>query len=153
MFNLEITCRVEELIPKLFSLNRDTIYDIKIQEHKEKRSLNANSYCWKLIGQIADRMRMSKTDCYIKMLRDYGQSDVVTVSSAVPVDRYFKYYEKESQNGVYSVYRVYRGSSTYNTYEMSVLIDGVVQEAKNLDIETLTPEQISVLKDTYGEGN
>ena len=39
-------------------------------------------------------------------------------------------------------YRIYRGSSTYNTEEMSKLIDGTVMEAKQLGIETMTPDQM-----------
>ena len=42
-----------------------------------------------------------------------------------------------------------RGSSTYNTREMSVLIDGVVTEAKELGIETLTPDQIKEMMIAY----
>ena len=43
-----------------------------------------------------------------------------------------------------------RGSHTYNTDEMSKLIDGAVSEAKDLDIETLTPNQIREMKERWG---
>lgn len=43
----------------------------------------------------------------------------------------------------------YYGSSTYNTKEMSILIDLLVQQAKDLNIETMTPEQLSILKDGW----
>lgn len=49
-------------------------------------------------------------------------------------------------------YRVYRGSHTYNTEEMSILIDGVVQEAKDQGIETATPDEIERLKSLWKGG-
>jgi hypothetical protein len=39
-----------------------------------------------------------------------------------------------------------RGTSTYNTAEMSHFLDMVVQEAKDLGIETATPEQLAEMK-------
>ena len=46
-------------------------------------------------------------------------------------------------------FRFWVGSSEYNTQEMSVLIDGIVQEAKQLGIETLTPMELARLKDEW----
>ena len=43
-------------------------------------------------------------------------------------------------------YKIYGGSHTYDTREMSILIDGTVQEAKDLGIETMTPDQIEEMK-------
>lgn len=43
-----------------------------------------------------------------------------------------------------------RGSHTYNTAEMSKLIDGTVSEAKELGIETMTPDQIEEMKQKWG---
>ena len=45
----------------------------------------------------------------------------------------------------------YYGSSTYDTKEMSLLIDLIVQQAKDLDIETMTPEQLSILKERWNK--
>ena len=46
-----------------------------------------------------------------------------------------------SDDGV-PLYRIIRGTHTYDTKEMSALIDGVVQECKDMGIETMTPDQI-----------
>ena len=42
----------------------------------------------------------------------------------------------------YDVYVIIRGSHTYDTREMSVLINGAISEAKILGIETLTPQEL-----------
>ena len=134
----------EKLIQWLFNQDREKQFEIK--EHKEKRSLNANAYAWALIGKIADAMRLSKDECYLLMLKRYGQSELVSVRSEVNISGYFKYYEDAGTaihggNG-YTYYRLYKGSSEYDTHEMAVLIDGIVSEAQELGIETLPPDEI-----------
>ena len=141
--------RINEIISWMLAQDdKSKVY--QIEEYKEKRSLNANNYAWLLIGQIADRMRLSKEDVYLKMLKDYGQSSVVSVLSSVDVDGFFKYYSvfgNSNLNGKeFTHYKVYKGTSEYNTKEMSIFLDGVVQEAENLGIETKTPNEIERLK-------
>ena len=84
------------------------------------------------------------------MLKSYGQSQLVSVLSEIKVDGYFKYYEvagESTLNGKnFTHYRVYKGSSEYDTKEMSLLIDGIVHEAQNLGIETMPPNEIERLK-------
>lgn len=127
---------------------------IKIDKYREKRSLNANAYAWLLIGKIGNATRASKEEVYFKMLKDYGQSDLVSVLAHIPVEHYFKYYEEAGEstlNGkLFKHYRVYKGSSEFDTREMSIFIDGIVSEAKNLGIETMTPNEIAKMKDLWG---
>jgi len=140
--------KAEEIIKWLFNQDRDKLFEVK--EHKEKRSLNANAYAWSLIGKIADALRSSKDEVYLTMLKRYGQSEMVSVLSDINVSGYFKYYEEIAkatlQGKEFTHYRIYKGSSEYDTKEMSVLIDGIVSEAKELDIETLPPHEVERLK-------
>ena len=120
--------------------------DLQVKEHRDKRSLNANAYAWVLINEIANKLRLDKEECYIEMLKHYGQSEVISVKQGIDISRYIKYYEllgeSELNGKVFEHYRVFKGSSEMDTREMAVLIDGIVQEAKQLDIETMTPNQI-----------
>ena len=137
--------KVEDIINYLFKLDRDKEYQVEIKEYKQKRSLNANAYAWVLINKIANVMRLSKEEVYLNMLKHYGQSQVVSIVSEVNITGYFKYYEVIGtsilNNKEFNHIRVFKGSSEYDTKEMSIFIDGIVQEAKQLDIETLTPNQ------------
>lgn len=139
----------QSIIQWLFQ-QQDLEKKYEIKEYRQKRSLNANAYCWALIGEIADNMRMSKEDVYLRMLKDYGQSELVSVRADINIAGYFKYYEKFGAGTVngkeFTHYKVYKGSSEYDTREMSIFIDGVVQEAQALGIQTLTPTQIAELK-------
>jgi hypothetical protein len=128
---------------------------IEIKPYRAHRSLNANAYAWKLIGEIADVVRAGKDEIYLKLLRRYGQSELISVLSHVPIENYVKYYEEaggSTLNGKdFTHYRVYKGSSEFDTREMSIFIDGIVSEAKHLGIQTETPNQIAEMKARWGE--
>lgn len=141
----------KKIMTYLFDLDQNKEYELK--EYKEKRSLNANNYAWKLITEIANVMRLSKEEVYVEMLKVYGQSQMVSVLADIDVSKYFKYYSEAGEsilNGKkFKHYKVYMGSSEMDTRQMSILIDGIVNEAKALDIETLTPNEISRLKEGW----
>ncbi len=143
--------KADDLIRWLLNQDRTKLFEVK--EHRERRSLDANAYLWVLIGKIADVLRSSKDEIYLLMLKRYGQREMVSVRSDVDVSGFFKYYEergKSTLNGKeFTHYFVFKGSSEYDSREMSVLIDGVVSEAKDLEIETLTPMELSRLKERW----
>lgn len=128
---------------------------IEVKPFRKRRSLDSNNYAWHLINEIANVLRASKEEIYLNMLKRYGQSDLISVLSCVPIHHYVKYYEEMGEgvvNGrVFKHYKVYKGSSEFDTREMSIFIDGVVSEAKELGIQTETPEQIARLKALWGE--
>lgn len=130
----------QQIINWLFE-QKDLEKKFEIKEYRQKRSLTANAYCWALIGEIADSLRLSKEAVYLNMIRDYGQSQIISVRADINIDGYFKYFEKFGTGTVngkeFTHYKVYKGSSEYDTREMSIFIDGVAAEAKNLGIQTL----------------
>ena len=138
----------ETLVKWLFNQDRAKLFEIKA--HKEKRTLTQNAYMWSLINETANKMRLSKEDTYLKMIKDYSQSMLVTIKADIDVTKFFKYYEFEREtkiNGVnFKIYKVYEGSSQMDKNEFRVLLDGVIQEAEQLGICTLTPAEIDKLR-------
>lgn len=137
----------------------DTLKDveklsIKIARFRAKRSLNANNYAWLLITEIGNATRQSKEDVYFLMLKRYGQSEMISVLAEIPIAGFVKYFEEAGESSLkgklFKHYRVYKGSSEFDTREMSIFIDGVVSEAKELGIPTDTPDQIAKMKDLWG---
>lgn len=139
----------QEIIAWLFRQKRDARFEIK--ELRKKRSLDANAYAWALITEIANVMRMDKEKVYLEMLKHYGQSDVITVRSDIDLSGRFKYFEKIKESYRFTAYRIYWGSSGYDSREMAILIDGIIQEAQNLGIETLPPDEVERLKGLWHE--
>lgn len=129
----------KDIINYLFEQDKDKIFELK--EKKKKRSLNSNSYLWALCTEIASIMNLSKEEVYLKMLEDYGVSLLVPLTLNNNPDGFFKYYKFHEKGRIKNTecnwYKVYKGSSEYNSKEMSILLNGVVQEAKNLGIMTL----------------
>ena len=129
---------------------------IELKPYREKRSLNANNYAWKLITDIANVLRTSKESVYFSMLQRYGQSKMISALADIPLGEYVKYYTEAGEstlNGtLFKHYKVYKGSSDFDKREMAIFIDGIVQVAKDLDIDTRTPEEIAQLKSLWDNG-
>ena len=137
-----------QLIQWLYNQDKDKQFAIK--ECKEKRSLNANNYYWKLVNEIANKLHTSKEEVHDRMIKRYSQCEYISVLENVDLSSYVKYLEKKNtfiHNGKrFNSYLVFKGSSEMNTKEMSILIDGIVSEAKEMGIETLTPEELAQLE-------
>lgn len=138
----------ETLVKWLFNQSREKLFEVK--EHKEKRTLTQNAYMWSLINEIANKINLSKDDTYLKMIKDYSQSMLVTIRADIDVSKFFKYYEFEREAKIsevnFKIYKVYEGSSQMDKNEFRVLLDGVIQEAQQLGICTLTPAEIERLR-------
>lgn len=145
--------KADEVIKWLLSQDRDKTFEVK--PYRQKRSLNANAYAWTLMNEIANRLRTSKDEVYLEMLKRYGQCEVISVLSDIDVSRFVKYYEEIGKGHVegkeFTHYRCYIGSSDYDSREMSILIDGIISEAEALGIETLPTTAIERMKALWNQ--
>lgn len=131
---------------------------ITVKKFKQKRSLDANAYCWAIITKIANHpdIKSSKEEVYEEMLQKYGflyQDEEgyipVTVKAGVDMSKIEGHWKFYKSNGKFDSYLMIKGSSEYDTAEMAHFIDMVVQEAKELGIETLTPDELERIKATW----
>ena len=138
----------QEISQWLWCQDREAIFEIK--EFKQHRTLTQNAYLWKLINEIANKVNKTKEEVYLQMLKDYGQSEIISMLSSINPNGYFKYYEPIGTGIVnskeFTHYKIYKGSSEFTTLEMKYLLDGVIQECENLGIPTLTEEQIMKMR-------
>lgn len=136
------------IIEYLFNQGKDKLYEIK--EHREKRTLTQNAYYWVLVNELANCLRKSKEEVHFDLLKDYSQVALVTLKSNVDIKGYIRYYEFEREtiiSGVkFNIYKVYKGSSEMNKKEFSILLEGLIQEAQQQGIPTLTPNEIAKLR-------
>ena len=152
---LKVQARLVALLPEL---QGKKTFDCIIQEHKEKRSKNANDYSWLLQNEIAKVLNRRIDDIHNEMVLQYGVIETYSIKKEAfeSAIRLFDYYEVLGESSVNDTIFVHikagLGTHTYNTAEMSKFIDGVVQEAKDLDIETKTPQEIAELKSLWENG-
>jgi hypothetical protein len=134
---------------------------IKIGKFRKKRSLDANAYYWLLVGKLAKVLKISMPHCHNLMLRRYGTLEEFdgrpvyiiiqdTDEASSKADETETYHikptaqVKEGNDGLmYRTYLLLKGSHDYDTAEMSDLIEGLVDECKNVGIETATPDEIA----------
>jgi hypothetical protein len=152
------TIKVQKILIELMQdLSSGIAYDCEIKRHREKRSLNANNYSWQLQTEIAKATNRSLTDIHNQMVLDYGVVEVYSILKTAfeSAKRMFDYFEVLGEgvvNGKEFVHvKAGIGTHNYNSKEMARFIDGVVQEAKNLGIETMTPNELARLKAIWGE--
>lgn len=155
-----ITFAVNALPSDLSDLQEKEL-DVTAKVHREKRSLNANSYFHVLSGKVAEKLGTSLNHEKNRLIREYGQYEVI--DGMIPTVTVKAVYEDKmlDMDGVHlkvverpgeTVKMAFlRGSHTYNTAEMSRLIDATVEEAKELGIETLTPDQLARMKASWTE--
>ena len=136
---------------------------LKVTRSTKKRSLSANAYFHVLVGKIADKMAISKPKAKNILLGRYGQREIEEKSPLIiSVISKCDLYEREDihcipvgyakvQGKDFTHWAVIRPSHTYDTLEMSHLIDGTVQEAKELGIETLTPAELERMKNAWNQ--
>lgn len=131
--------------------------DIKATKHRERRSPDANAYFHVLAGKIADSLGLSKARAKNMLICRYGQPELLPDGTPlvyktnappeymweleVPHSIPAKFSEENGRQVVF--YRLYRGSHTYDSREMSLLIAGTVSAAEDLGIETLTPDELA----------
>ena len=152
---LTLSINEEAAARSLFDDLHEAKLSIKIGKYREKRSLNANNYAWKLLTEIGNVLRADKEDIYLSMLKRYGQSQMISVLAHIPINEYVKYCEEAGESALngklFKHYKVYKGSSEFDTREMSIFLDGVVSEAEELGIQTMTPNEIARLKSLWKE--
>lgn len=130
--------------------------DVTLTKHRPRRSLDANAYLWALLSKAAAVLETSREAVYQIELERYGQlllddegnPVTVTVSRRVNMDRIEGHYKryKESPDGKFIAYLIIRGTSDYNSAEMCRFLDGVIDDCKDLGIETMTPDELAQMK-------
>ena len=153
------TIRVQSMLVALLQeLDDKKIFDVTIEQHREKRSINANNYSWLLQDKIAKKLNKSIDEIHNQMVLDYGVLETYSIkkeafASAKRLFDYFEVLGESKVNGKTFIHiRAGIGTHNYNTLEMSKFLDGVVQEAEQLGIEVRTPAQLAELKSLWEQG-
>lgn len=142
--------------------------NIEIKQYREKRSLNANALFYLMVDKLANVLRTSKPYIHNLMLRKYGQLQKIDgrpvwvvlpendeVSQKVDEDDSLHLKPtselKEGKDGrMYRTYLLLKGSHELDKKDMGILLDGVLDEAKQVGIDTLNPKEVQRIKERWG---
>ena len=136
--------------------HKDKLYDLEVKEHRKKRSLDANAYCWVLINKIADALRITPKEIYRQAIQNVGGNYEVIPIKEEAAAHFKQVWEAQglgwpcvdmgkSRIDGYRNLRAYYGSSTYSTTQMAQLIENLLQDCRALDIEVKSDEEIASL--------
>ena len=142
------------------TLDESKEYTIDVKEKKKKRSLDANAYFWALTDELAKKLNKPKTDIYREYIKEIGGvSDTLCMLNKA-VDKFCERWASmgigyqtdtmESKLEGCTNVIAYYGSSTYDTAQMSRLIDMAVQDCKQFGIPTYDPEELERLVQEWG---
>ena len=151
-WEITFTCENESALNEIDSI-KDAALDITAKKHRNKRGLDANAYAWVLMQKIAELVGTDKWSIYLDMLQKYSRSFAHIIVNPCAVEAVKNMYRTAIDLGEVKVgdrtghqLQVYFGSSTFDTKEMSVFIDGIVSECKMLGIQTETPDELERMK-------
>lgn len=141
------------------SLDDNKTYAVEVKQHKKQRSLDANAYCWVLIDKLSEKLNVSKTEIYRQAIKEIGGNSETVCVPTKAVNKLCEGWKhsglgwqvetlESKLKGCTNVV-LYYGSSSYDTKQMSMLIDNIVQDCKALGIETMTPRELQALKDGW----
>ena len=125
---------IEELMDKGLS--------VSLKKYAVSRSKDANALLWACLNEIAVALNTDKWSVYLMMLKRYGKFTYICVKPAAveAVKRQWRECEEVGRvniNGTKAVQLLcYYGSSTYDTKEFSVLLNGVISEMEEMRLPT-----------------
>ncbi len=127
----------------------------RLVRFRKRRSLDANAYFWVLLNKLAEEINIPAIEIYRSYIRHIGGNNTIICVPDKAVDDLTKGWEHNGigwqtektaskLKGCTNVI-LYYGSSTYDTKQMSRLIDMVVQDCQSVGISTMTPSELATL--------
>lgn len=153
-----ITVTVTSDFRQSFDDLKDYEISVEIKRYREPRSKNANAYFHVLVNKIAEARCLSNDEVKRQLVLEYGALATDETGSVLgamlPASAsmddfypYAKWYKSKVLDGKeYDCYLFYKQTHTLDSKEMARLIDGTITAAKELGLETMTPDQLARLE-------
>lgn len=140
----------DKLLIEISNLDKDKLYDVKINEYSDKRTKTMNAYYWLLLTELANVLKIGKDELHTELIKRYSQRDYISLLANIKPSDYFPYFEYQNtfkhNDNTFRSYLVFKRSSDMNKHEFSILLDGLISECKEVGINTMTPEEIAQLR-------
>lgn len=157
-----VTVELDDVAPEAVEGLIGKVLNIALKIFRKKRTLTQNGYYWQLIGKVSDKTGLSGARLHNELLRKHPHPviDDRTMTTWCwwledTEENWIKTLEDE-KNHLYPTsefdaegkrkYMLLRGSSDYNTEEMGVLLDSLIERAKEYGVETKTPDELAHMR-------
>lgn len=130
---------------------------VEVKQWREQRSKDANAYFHVLVTKIAEVLGLGLEEVKKQMVEEYGtelcKARVPQDADPTMIHKYVKLIgESKGTKQPCNDWIIFKPTHELNTKEMARLIDGVVNEAKQLDIETRTPAELAEMMSLWEQG-
>lgn len=131
----------------------------EIEVKRKKRSKNSNSYFWELLQKLCFEMNVDLIEEYRKRVKELGicqtfeldNKNVPTFVHLWESNGVAWFTEKVEQGANKTIINAYYGSSSYNSKQFSKLLDNLVQDCREVGIQTLDDLEINeLIRREYG---
>ena len=136
----QLTFEVEGDVTNALDDITGKILRLTAKQWKERRSLDSNAYMWLLTSKIAQAAGSSREFEHKRQLLEFGILDSVEGSPIV-----ITLHKKVDMR--------IKPTHEYDSREMSDFLEHVVEEAKELGIETATPEELERMAQLYEQNS
>lgn len=162
-----ISFHVQAVPSGVETLREESDLAISLKKWREHRSLSANAYYWVLVGKLSELTGQPNAVIHNMLLRRYGVAEIVggqLLTVMVPdtdeaeretLEKEIYHLKptsklKEGKDGrMFRAYILLKGSSDFDTKEMARLIDGTIDECKEVGIDTLSTEEVRRMMEDY----
>lgn len=164
-YEISFRTRDTNIINEYEKLKNEQQISVEAKKYRRKRSLDANAYCWVLCDKIAKELSKDGTIVTKEKVYQDAILQIGTFEPMIAEEKSFNNFKRiwEKQGLGFLVQEVtrkdkcvkvlcYYGSSTYDTKEMSSLIEIIVELAKSLNVETKTKQELESLLKSWGSG-
>ena len=153
--HIEVTFTTDKSNLRQLQKLEDKQYVVEIKRYLKKRSLSQNSYLWVLLDKLGEKVHLSKEEVYKKYISDYGVFEIIPIKNEA-VNRFVKSWCErglgylckdmgESKVKGFTNLMVFYGTSSYNTQEMTRILEAVIYDCEEMDIETMPLKDILLL--------
>lgn len=150
---------LREATSALAEIEQGKRYIADVKQFRKRRSLDANAYAWVLMDKLAEKTGIAKETIYRALVRDIGGNSTTICAQNKTVDKLCENWQANGLGWITDTLEskidgctnvvLYYGSSTYDTTQMSRLINLLVQECEAQGIDTKTPSELAALMEEY----
>lgn len=158
----KVTLLLDTKQPEVIEELQQKKLDVEIKKYRKKRSLTANAYFWKLLSEYSEAKEIDTIEEYKERVKRLGIFRISRVE-AKDVETYKKSWENWGTAWFCEVYdteylgdiefkilHLYYGSSSFNSRQMSRLINDLIEDCKQVGIETKPQAEIDSLLRSWG---
>lgn len=134
-------------------------YELTAKVYRKARTIPANAYFHKLCNDLAAVLGVDDDEIKTHLVLKYGtvaEKDGVPVTITLPhaadVQDFYRYAKWIEADECTDTYILYKQTHTLDRAEFSRLIDGTVEDCKELGIETLPPDELALMVESVKGG-